>query len=327
MSITDEEKRQIMQELSQGNPELINQNPNPKQALDEQKFDINEYQNFDDFAQRESQSEQSPNKIAMADLLKERIQTNLKQAKEAGQLRTGRVREIVQEAVSQVVEEFKSGSKDIRSIAKDAVFTAVSTVTENLQEKGGEVKEEVTASIEGVIEGVSRLRRQSIAKTQAEVKQLQTKLDSEEEELQKEVEQILSDVEETGKDTSPKIKASIESAVNVLKDSEEVGLMRKRYAQLQAQAAILRANLAARYGGRYEEVKEHLDDAKTWYDQTRPKAEAVVDQIDQKRSLLDERLGDAGVAIAKKERRIRQVLSDLLQAAAELVREKEPPSK
>jgi DNA-binding ferritin-like protein len=325
MSITDEEKRQIMQDLSQGNAELLNENST--QALNNQKVDSNEYQNFDDFAQRSSQIGQSPDKATMTDLLKERIQNNLKQAKDAGQLRTSRVREIVQEAVSQVVEEFKSGSKDIRSIAKDAVFTAASTVTENLQEKGGEIKEEVTASIEGAIEGISRLRRQSIAKTQAEVKQLQAKIDSEEEELQREVEQILNDVEETGNNTSPKIKASIESAINALKDSDEVRLMQKRYAQLQAQAAILRANLAARYGGRYDEVKEHLDDAKTWYDQTRPKAEAVVEQVDQKRSQLDEKLGDAGVALAKRERRIRQVLSELLQAAADLLREKEPPAK
>jgi hypothetical protein len=325
MSITDEEKRQIMQDLSQGNPEILNENST--QALNNQKVDSSEYQNFDAFAQRSSQIGQSPDKATMTDLLKERIQNNLKQAKDAGQLRASRVREIVQEAVSQVVEEFKSGSKDIRSIAKDAVFTAASTVTENLQEKGGEIKEEVTASIEGAIEGISRLRRQSIAKTQAEVKQLQAKIDSEEEELQREVEQILNDVEETGNNTSPKIKASIESAINALKDSDEVRLMQKRYAQLQAQAAILRANLAARYGGRYDEVKEHLDDAKTWYDQTRPKAEAVVEQVDQKRSQLDEKLGDAGVALAKRERRIRQVLSELLQAAADLLREKEPPAK
>ncbi|MBV9385666.1 MAG: histidine kinase [Chroococcidiopsidaceae cyanobacterium CP_BM_ER_R8_30] len=325
MSISDEEKQQIMQDLSQGNPEFPNQSST--QPLNDQKVDSAEYQNFDNFAQHNSQGGQLPDKAAMTDLLKERIQNNLKQAKEAGQLRAGRVREIVQEAVSQVVEEFKSGSKDIRSITKDAVFTAVSTVTENLQEKGGEIKEEVTASIEGVIEGISRLRRQSIAKTQAEVEQLQARLDSEEEALQKEVEQILNDVEETGKDTSPKIKASIQSAIKALKDSDEVRLMQKRYTQLQAQAAILRANLAARYGGRSEEVKEHLDDPKTWYDQTRPKAEAVADQIDQKRSQLDEKLGDAGVAIAKKERRIRQVLSELLQAAANLLREKEPPSK
>jgi len=37
-------------------------------------------------------------------------------------------------------------------------------VIENLQEKGGDIKEEITASIEGAIEGVSSWRRQSITK-------------------------------------------------------------------------------------------------------------------------------------------------------------------
>ena len=40
-------------------------------------------------------------------------------------------------AISQVVSEFKEGSTELRGLVKDAV----STVVENLQEKGGEVKE------------------------------------------------------------------------------------------------------------------------------------------------------------------------------------------
>jgi len=51
---------------------------------------------------------------------------------------------------------------DIRLIVKDAV----SAVIENLQEKGGDIKEEITASIEGAIEGISSWRRQSINKIQ-----------------------------------------------------------------------------------------------------------------------------------------------------------------
>ena len=103
--------------------------------------------------------------------------------------------------------------------------------------------------------------------------------------------------------------------------------MQQRYAQLQAQIAIIRANLTARYGGRYEEIQEHLDQAKSWYDQTRPQAETVVEQADQKRAQLEERIGEAGTSLAKRERRIRQVLSDLLQTAAEHLREKEPLGK
>ncbi len=333
MPISDEEKRQIMERLARGNPEMPIQQQSLNLSQSEQKLDEEDYQNFDDFAQRDSPNERQqlfsksfhPERtdLAMLNQIKGQIAADVNQAKETGQLRAERIREIVQAAVFQVASELKYGTSDIRLIAKDAI----SAVSQNLQDQGGEIKEEITASIEGAIEGISSWRRQSIAKTQLEVKRLQTKLDTEEDELQQEIARLLSDVEEVSQDTPPSIKASIKSAINALKNSEEMALMQKRYAQLQAQAAIIRANLAARYGGRHEEVKEHLDEAKTWYNQTHTQVEPLVDQVGQKRSQLDERLGDAGVALAKGERRIRQILSELLQSAAELLREKEPPSK
>ena len=83
--------------------------------------------------------------------------------------------------------------------------------------------------------------------------------------------------------------------------------------------------MAARYGGRYDEVKKYLDEAKTWYNQTRTQVEPIVGEAEQKRSQLEEKIGDAGTALAKGERRIRQILSELLQSAAEILREKETP--
>jgi len=55
MSISDEEKRQIMNELARGNPEMQAQEPSQHPAPDE-NFDPQDYQNFDDFAQRSSQA-------------------------------------------------------------------------------------------------------------------------------------------------------------------------------------------------------------------------------------------------------------------------------
>lgn len=42
---------------------------------------------------------------------------------------------------------------------------------------------------------------------------------------------------------------------------------------------------------------------------------------------LEEKMGDTGAALARKERRIRQLLSGLLEAATELLREKDTHSK
>lgn len=331
MTIDDEQKRQIIEELARGNPNLPPQQLSSNTLSNEQELDDKDYQNFDDFAQRSSQSGQrqmfsessAQIDLAIQNKIKERITTDINQAKEVGQLRTERIREIVQSAVSQVTSEVKYGTSDIRTIVKDSV----STVIENLQEKGGEIKEEITASIEGAIEGLTNWRRQSIAKTQEEVKHLQARIATEEDELQQEIDSLLDDIEKASKDNTPSIKASVESAVNALKNSEEVAIMQKRYAQLQAQVAILKANLAARYGGRHEEVKQHLDEATTWYNQTRTKVEPIVDQTLQKKEQLEEKLGAAGTAVAKKERKIRQILSDLLALGAELLREKENPAK
>jgi gas vesicle protein len=254
----------------------------------------------------------------MSNPLKTQITEDLQKAKEEGKLRSERIREIVQSAVAQATSEIKEGSSEIRLIVKEAV----STVIDNLKERGGEIKEEITASIEGAIEGISSSRRQSIAKNQAEVKQLQAQIDAEEYELQDQIDKALKDIEETGKDTSPGIKTSIESAINSLKDSEEVSLMQKRFAQLKAQLAVLQANLAARYGERYEDVQKHLDDAKSWYDRTQPQAEVVADQVKQKRTEFENKLGEAGAALARKEQRVKQLLKELWHSITEIPHEK-----
>jgi polyhydroxyalkanoate synthesis regulator phasin len=249
----------------------------------------------------------------MPDSIKNQIQADLQKAKEEGKLRSDRIREIVQSAVAQAASELKEGSTEVRSLVKEAV----STVIENLKERGGEVKEEITASIEGAIQGVTSSRRKAIAKNQAEVAQLQAQIDDNEKELQKEIDDVLTDIEETGHDTQPGIKASIESAVSSLKDSEEVSLLQKRYAQLKTQLAVLQANLAARYGERYEDVKNHLDDAKTWYDRTQPQAEVVAEQVKQKRAEFESKLGEAGAALARREQRVKQLLKELWQTVTD----------
>ncbi|HLO83865.1 MAG TPA: histidine kinase [Nostocaceae cyanobacterium] len=259
----------------------------------------------------------------MANNIKEQIQTDLQQAKATGQLRTERIREIVKSAVSQVSTEFKEGSSELRTLVKDAV----SAVIESLQDKGSEIKDEVTASIEGALEGVNSKRHEAISHTQNELKRLQAQLDHEEEKLQQDVDGILTEIGETGKEKSAGIRSAIESAINAIKDSEEVALLKKRYAQLQAQLAIIKANLAARYGGRSQEVQNYLEEAKNWYNQARPQAEVMATQVGERSSQLEAKLGEAGTAIARKEYQIKQTLRELFLAAADLFKDKESTDK
>ncbi|MFM6252150.1 MAG: histidine kinase, partial [Dolichospermum sp.] len=239
--------------------------------------------------------------------IKEQIQLDLRQAKETGQLKSERIREIVKSAVSQVSSEFQEGSHELSNLVNDAV----STVIDNLQEKSSEVKEGVVASIEGAMEAINLKKHSNIVQTQAEIKQLQAKLDKEEK-LQTEIKGIFTKIVETSQDKSVDTKIAINSAINSIKDSEEVGLLRKRYAQLQAQLAIVRANLFARYSGSNQEVQDYLNEAKQWYDKSHPQAESITLQVKEEYSLLEQKLAEAGSAIAKQERQLKQTLRELL---------------
>jgi len=249
----------------------------------------------------------------MSDPIQDKLSSDLQQAQSEGKLRAERIREIVKSAVSEVGSEFKDGSQDIRGLVKEVVGTVLETV----KGKGEEMQENVMASIEGVIDGISQKKRQSIAKTQAEVKQLEDQLDQQEQELQNNIDLALSDIQEVGTDKSEQIKSAIESAVKTIKDSEEVALMQKRYAQLKAQLAIINANLAGRYGQRYEDIKHYLDEAKSWYEKAKDEPEIYTEKIDEKRQEFEAKLGETGTAISQKEKQIKQRLRDLWKSISE----------
>lgn len=254
----------------------------------------------------------------MANDIKDQIKNDLQQVKETGQQRVDRIREIVRLAVGGVVSEFKEGSVELRTLVKDAV----SAVAESLQDKGGEVKEEITASIEGAVEAVNSKRREALNKTQTEVKQLQAQLDEEEDKIHQEVDGILTEIQDKNQEKSSEAQTVIQSAVESIKNSEEVSLLTKRYAQLQAQLAVVRANLAARYGSDSVDVQTYLDDAKTWYEKARPQAEEMVSQVKDNHSDVEVKLAEAGSSFAKKERQLKQKLRDLLLATANWLKDK-----
>ncbi|MBF2047890.1 MAG: histidine kinase [Leptolyngbya sp. IPPAS B-1204] len=248
----------------------------------------------------------------------EQIKTDLRRAQQEGQLRTERIREIVRDAMAQVAGEVKQGSGEIQVLAKEAL----TVVIETLQGRGKEIRDDLAASIEGIIDGISHARRDAINQSQTEVNQLQAHIQQQEEQLNAEIEGTLTELETDAKSSSADVRAAIESAVAAIQESEEATLLRKRYAQLQAQLAILRANLAARYGDRYEEMKRHLDDAKAWYQEAQTKAAtSEPGAMEQKQAEFEQKIGEAGAAIARKEKQVKQILKDLLHTVVELVKD------
>ncbi|MCD8485769.1 MAG: histidine kinase [Desertifilum sp.] len=246
----------------------------------------------------------------MSNTMKEKIAADLEKAKAEGTLRTERIREIVKEAVSQTVTEFKQGASEIRLVAKDAISTVVSS----LGEKGKESKEEIAASIEGVIEGLTHRQQEAIAQNQARLEQLQAEVNAQEQQLETEINGALVEIEATGRESPRDWRSLIETAVNAIKERKELALLQRQYARVRMQLIALDEKLTNRYGDRYNEVKQQLENAQAWYDTKKAEVEASgTDPVQQTQVQVESKAGEAGSVVARKEREVKQQLKELWQ--------------
>ncbi|MDY7016197.1 MAG: histidine kinase, partial [Cyanobacteriota bacterium] len=136
------------------------------------------------------------------------------------------------------------------------------------------------------------------------------------------IDRALEEIKDSSQTRSQQVQEAVESAVSTIKDSEEVAILQKRYAQLKAQLAIVQANLASRYGEQYEDVKHYLDEAKAWYERAKDDPETFTEPLEDRRKAFEEKLGEAGRAIAQKESRMKQVLRELWKSVTDLFRDK-----
>ena len=141
--------------------------------------------------------------------------------------------------------------------------------------------------------------------------------------MDQEVNLILGDIQESSKQQPPNIKLAIDSALVTIKDSEEISLLQKRYAQLKAQLALVQAHLTERYGGQAEEIKKYLDEAKVWYEKAKENPEQFTAQITEKQRVFEEKIGDTGSLFAQKEKEIKSILQDLWKSLVDILRSQE----
>jgi len=157
--------------------------------------------------------------------MKDRIVEELRKAKEAGQITTKRVHEIIEEAVSDVVIESKEGAAQLRLIVKEAVGAALI----GLKKTGENTKVTVEAAVEGAIAGARSHGDQTVEATWKEVWQLETRLTEEKARLAKDLTEGLGGAKDAGETLSGDVKKWVESAVVdvKLKSTQLLGLTKQ----------------------------------------------------------------------------------------------------
>lgn len=252
----------------------------------------------------------------MSNSVKERISTDLKKARAEGGLRAERIRDIVKHAVSEAIDEIKAGSSEIRLIVKDAITTAI----EHTDPKTNDAQEQVSASIEGAIEGVHDSKREVITAAQAAISEMQAQLVEEEQQLESEIDGALVAVETSQEQTSTDFRSLINSAIRNIRERKGFAFLEQQYIRLREQLEILDDRLAERYGDNYAQVKQRLEttrsNAQTWYDQNRSRVEAgEPNPVERKQVEFEHKFSQAGTTIAHKEREIKQRVKEFLQTA------------
>ena len=150
---------------------------------------------------------------------------------------------------------------------------------------------------------------QGIAKLQTETREAKKALTGNIEGAKVKLDALISHTGEQLKAYGPRIK-----------ESEEVNLLRKRYTQLEAQAALLKARLAAEKTATYDQAQAYLDEARTWYARARGEAE---EDVSHGIAVIEKHIDSAKLALKKKAKEARQDITDLLIQAADIVKGEE----
>jgi hypothetical protein len=244
----------------------------------------------------------------MAKPIKERITDNLEQAKGEGKLRSENIRGLISDAASLTVSELKEGTEQMRSILKDAI----SAVVAELKDTGSEIPEKITASLESAIEESTRYRQEAIASLQAKMHDIQAQIDQKQRQLDRDLNDTIVDIKATEIDDSINLDSAIDTAVDNVKQRKEAEFLKQQYLNLKFELAHLDAKLAARYGDRYAEVKQQLDNVKALYDRTKGEAETSgVTPVQAKQTEIERKLSKFASAVVITEREIVQYLQQL----------------
>lgn len=112
----------------------------------------------------------------------------------------------------------------------------------------------------------------------------------------------------------------IEAYGKTIQESEEVKLLKTRYGQLEAKAALLKANLAVKTDATGKQAAAYLDESKVWYDSLKSLTSKRWDkEITEMSTLIDE----AKQVVQHKDKQARAKLTELLERATVLFKDKE----
>lgn len=244
----------------------------------------------------------------MSKPIKEHLNDNLGKAKEEGKLRTENIKSIITDAASLTAAEIKEGTDRMRKLVKEALTSALN----DTKDKAAEIPEKVTSSLEDALEESTRVRQEAIASLQAKMHEIQEQIEERQRQMDRDIDETIVDIKATEVDKTPKLNEAIDRAVSNVKERQVTTSLKQQYLDLKFQLANLDAKLAERYGDRYSEVKQQLENVKTIYEKTKAEAKAKgVTPVEAKQTEIERKLSKFASAAAIAEHEIVKYVQEL----------------
>jgi hypothetical protein len=152
--------------------------------------------------------------------------------------------------------------------------------------------------------------------TAEQVAQLQGKVQA----AQQAVREKTNDAKTRVSDVVVSTEENLQAYGKTIQESDEIKLLKKRYGQLEAQAALLKANLAAKSDATGEQAAAYLDESRAWYDSLKSQTSQ---SWNKELADMSARIDEAKQAVERKDKQARAKLADLLDRAAAMLKDKE----
>jgi len=110
--------------------------------------------------------------------------------------------------------------------------------------------------------------------------------------------------------------AQLKRYEQTLQESDEAKRLKKRYVHLEAQAALLNAQLATKLDSTSKQAAAYLSESKAWYESLKTEAET---RGEQELAKMSAGIEEAKQAVQRKDKQARAKLAELLEQAAEMV--------
>ena len=116
------------------------------------------------------------------------------------------------------------------------------------------------------------------------------------------------------------IEEQLQTYGKTIQESEEAKLLKRRYIQLEAKAALLKARLAEKTDATGKQAAAYLDESKAWYDSMKSQASQ---RWEKELTDMSVQIDEAKQAVERKDKQARAKLAELLEKAAQMINDEE----